>query len=215
MTEPVDIFLGFDPGGRGNFGWSICTVDEMQFEQVCSGVGDIAEDVVNAVMGALDENDLLRANVRAAGIDAPLFWDNRGENLREADRIITRAVLPPRPLGLLLGVVLVQGPVLASLLRQQQQFEALAITEVFPRALRRALCNLHGALPPVLDRIEDETEHERDARTAAYAAWCMYRQAPGWQDLFLCERDPFLLLDFPVSYWMPIRKNVLEGVNSG
>ena len=32
MNEQVAIVLGFDPGGRGKFGWSICKIDG---EQLC------------------------------------------------------------------------------------------------------------------------------------------------------------------------------------
>ena len=200
MNEAMNIFLGFDPGGSTEpaFGWSICTGDEAQFQEVCSGVSDIAEHVVNAVMGALDENGLLRANVRAAGIDAPLFWHSAGNLYRHVDVMIQADGGNPVSLNGLRGAVLYQGPVLARMLRQH--FEALRLTEALPSALR----NLLNPVPPELERIDGETPHQKDARTAAYAAWCMYRTAPGWRDLSLDEQRAFLLLDFPVSYWMPI-----------
>lgn len=204
MNEHTDIFLGFDPGGIENFGWSICQGDENQFRQVCSGVGCIAIDVINAVTGALDRRGLLRANVRAAGIDAPLLWDNRGENWREADRIINGAGIPPRTFGMLLGVVLYQGPVIASGL--MEQFGALEITEAFPRALRELLV----PLPPELGQIGQETTHEQDARAAAYTAWRMCNRAGDaqeWWDLFEGAHHPLPILNFPVHYWMPIPEN--------
>ena len=196
MSEPVDIFLGFDPGGsKGRkFGWSICKDYAGQFMQHDSGRGTHAKDVVSQVLNNLPPN----VRVRAAGIDAPLFWDSSGKMYRRVDEVIEGAGGSPVSLNGLYGSVIYQGPVLARLL--MQRFEGLAITETFPSALRKLL----NPLPPELNLRDKETGHERDARTAAYAAWCMYRQAPGWENKFLQEQQPLLLLDFPVSYWLPI-----------
>ena len=201
MNQPVEIFLGFDPGGRGrgrgNFGWSICRDNAGELEQLHSGLGRYAADVVEQVLDNLPPN----ACVRAAGIDAPMFWDRTGRLYRYADEIIRGACGRPVSINGLYGAVVAQGVLVASLLRER--FDDLAITEAFPSALRRVM---RLALPPVLGRCENETEHERDARTAAYAAWRMHQNAPGWRDLFLEEPDPFLPLGngTPVSYWMPI-----------
>lgn len=199
MNEPMDIFLGFDPGGkgkgRGNFGWSICKDDTGEFEQVCSGLGKYAEDVVDQVRSKLPSN----ARVQAAGIDAPMFWDATGKLYRKIDEIIRKAAgISPVSLNGLYGSVLTQGIISAVLLRRH--FSALAITEVYPTALRGLL----KPLPVELNKHTDETDHERDARIAAYAAWSMYRKASGWWDLFPHEPDSYLPLDPPVSYWMPI-----------
>ena len=202
MNEPMGIFLGFDPGGsgrgRGNFGWSICQDDAGQFHQLDSGVGRYAGEVFDQVTERTERLQLNRS-VRAAGIDAPLFWNRQGELYRNADAIITGAdCRNPVSINGLYGAVVAQGVLLAALLRQH--FVNLAITEAFPGALR----DLLNPLPAVLQRLPRETGHQQDARTAAYAAWCMHRQAPGWRDLFPEEPDPVLPLGTPVSYWMPI-----------
>ena len=194
MNEPVEVFLGFDPGGIGNFGWSICQATAGQLEQRSSGVANNAGEVVTAVLGELPPN----AHVLAAGIDAPLFWDRRGSMHRRVDEIIQEAGGQPVAINGLYGAVVAQGVLLAGLLRQH--FGNLAITEAFPSALRGLL----ETLPVVLNPIEGETAHERDARTAAYAAWAMWNGLDGWRNLFWAEPDPFLLLEQPVSYWMPI-----------
>ena len=200
MNEPIEIFLGFDPGGATEpaFGWSVCKQNAAgQFEQLTSDVGHYAEEVVAAVLGELDGLPL--AKVVAAGIDAPLFWNRQGELYRNADAIITGAdCRNPVSINGLYGAVVAQGVLLAALLRQH--FVNFRITEAFPGAL----LDLLNPAPAVLEMLPDETDHQRDARVAAYAAWCMHRQAPGWRDLFPEEPDPVLPLGTPVSYWMPI-----------
>ena len=195
MNEPIEIFLGFDPGGEGNFGWSICRDAAGQFEQLAAGAGNYAGGVFNQMLAAIPAN----ACVLAAGIDAPLFWNRWGEIHRNVDEII-HASSGHRPVAVngLYGAVVAQGPLLAALLRQH--FVNFRITEAFPGALR----DLLNPIPAVLQRLPRESGHQQDARTAAYAAWCMHRQAEGWRDLFLDEPDPILPLGTPVSYWMPI-----------
>ena len=202
MNEPIEIFLGFDPGGEGKFGWSICRDAAGQFEQLTSGAGNYAGGVFNQMLAAMPAN----ACVLAAGIDAPLFWNRWGEIQRNVDQIIHRRRVYvqspfnriPVPVNELYGAVVAQGPLLAALLRQH--FVNFQITEASPGALR----DLLNPLPAVLQRLPRETGHQQDARTAAYAAWCMHRQAEGWRDLFPEEPDPVLPLGTPVSYWMPI-----------
>ena len=209
MTEPIEVFLGFDPGGEGNFGWSICQDDAGRFEQLASGTGNYAGEVLGQVLAALPEN----AGVLAAGIDAPLFWNRRGEIHRTVDEIIRAAgARRPRSINELVGAVVAQGPLLAALLRQH--FVNFQITEAFPGALRDLLQarSADNSLPPELERYaadlrrspKDNENHEWDALAAAYAAWRMYQRDPEWSDLLPREPDPVLPLGTPVSYWMPI-----------
>ena len=214
MDEPVEIFLGFDPGGatKTAFGWCVCTQDaDGHLEKLASGVGHYAGEVVAAVLGELDGLPL--AKVVAAGIDAPLFWNRQGELYRNADAIIMEAnCRNPVSINGLYGAVVAQGPLLAALLRQH--FVNFRITEAFPGALRDLLKarSADKSLPAELERYKadlkrsekDSENHEWDALAAAYAAWCMHRQAPGWRDLFPEEPDPVLPLGTLVSYWMPI-----------
>lgn len=203
MNQPVEIFLGFDPGGQRHFGWSICRENgEGEFEQLRSGVANNAGDVVTRVSNELVKR-LPLAQPVAAGIDAPLFWNRTGQTWRVVDETIEERGHHPVPINGLNGAVLVQGVLLAALLRQQ--FGDLAITEAYPSALRRFLNQLNQ-YPVALHRNHygRESEHRWDARTAAYAAWCMHRQAPGWRNLFPYEPHPVLPLGTPASYWMPI-----------
>ena len=195
MNEPVEIFLGFDPGGEGKFGWSICREDGDQFRQITAGLADHAEDAIEKVLSHLPRSTVI---VLAAGIDAPLFWSRKGN--RAIDKVVREAARPANVLEVnsLWGAVLVQGVLLAESLHKH--FDDFPITEAHPKALRELLVEL----PRVLHHFNGETEHEWDARTAAYAAWCMHRQAEGWWDISSREPNPVLLLSRPVSYWLPI-----------
>ena len=201
MSERIDVVLGFDPGGRGKFGWSICTVGGGKLCILRTGVASHAKEVMERVSAALPGN----ARVLAAGIDAPMFWSGTGN--RKVDRIIrdalrkrgcpTKSVLEVNALW---GAVLVQGVLLRSYLRQE--FNDVPITEAHPKVLP---CLLDGAESAGLTQLANGLpEDERDAVRAAFAAWSMHRRLPGWRNLYWDEPNPILPLRTPVSYWMPI-----------
>ena len=204
MDERVDVVLGFDPGGRGKFGWSICEIVGGQLGIIETGVASDALEVIGTVSAALPSN----VRVLAAGIDAPMFWSDTGT--RRVDRIVKEAVRMHggRPLVVLAvnglrGAVLVQGVLLGSHIHQELN---VPITEAHPTALLQ----LPGAAIPCRLRAEleqlriERSEHERDAVVAAFAAWSMHRRTPGWRNLYWDEPNPILPLRTPVSYWMPI-----------
>ena len=213
MANSTGIFLGFDPGGKkgeGKFGWSICcpVTGANKLKVIRAGVGKNAKEVFDDVISELESRNL-REKVRAAGIDAPLFWHKTGED-REIDKLIRRKLPVGKKnelqvanknsvmaINSLLGADLVQGVLLGYHLHHGF---SLSITESHPGALDyldksmrdRILC-----LP--------SDEHKRDATFAAYAAW--HIGAPEWQDLFLKEPEAgrVVPLETPVSYWMPIK----------
>ena len=82
MPEPVNIFLGFDPGGDNAFGWSICReVDGILQGHPKTGLADHAGDAVNQVQRAIEKDDsLCDLPIQAAGIDAPLLVHRRKGN---------------------------------------------------------------------------------------------------------------------------------------
>ena len=211
MNEPVEIFLGFDPGGatKTAFGWCVCKQDVAgKFVKVKTGLSTHAEAAVSDVNRVL-ENLKSNACVRAIGIDAPLFWNKTGED-RMVDKIIRRELLNLNrphstviPVNTLKGACLVQGVLVGD------SFKA-PITETHPKALRWLLKSLPSELENYkadLKRSKNPNEnHEWDALAAAYAAWRMYQRDPEWQDLFQKEPAPFLPFgtQVEVSYWMPI-----------
>ncbi len=216
MGETVEVFLGFDPGGKkgkGKFGWSICRDEAGEFEQLDSDVAKNAGEVVSQVLDKLLPNE----RIVAVGIDAPLFWDKTGKD-RKADKIIRGEVKNKSVKSSVIAVNSLQGACLVQGILVGDAFYRLnaPITETHPRVLRYLLKQSlsRKAYPAELCKRKKETSHQWDARTAAYAAWAMWKdlqgqRLDGWQDLFLTETAPFLPLGrkVRVSYWMPIPRN--------
>ena len=217
MSEPVDVFLGFDPGGKGrcrrkdchgdcgkgNFGWSVCTSCNQDAGCLClkvvkSGVSCSAKGVLDEVTRYLSKC-LPEGNVRAAGIDAPLFYNYMGED-RTVDKIIRNRLgnthSTVMPVNSLKGACLIQGVLLAC---QIHQVFKCSITEAHPGASIR----IDTCMPGKIKRLPSN-EHQRDSAFAAYAARAMYMKEEGWRNLFEEEASPIRPLDIPVSYWMPI-----------
>ena len=210
MATEAGIVLGFDPGGQGNFGWSVCLTDGGNLLSVSNtGLASDAEDVIGKVRMTMESLGLSGVKVLAAGIDAPMFWSGKGN--REIDDLISKEIKKggssgkgkPRVLAVnsLWGSVVVQGILLAD--RLYQMYEP-KITETHPKALLYLLRELKqdGDLNQLIAGLR--SEHERDAVVSAYVAWAMLNGFGGWRDIYLDEPDPVLPFGTPVSYWMPI-----------
>ena len=210
MATEAGVVLGFAPGGRGNFGWSVCLTDGGDLLTVSkTGLGGDAEDVIGKVRIEMESLGLSGVKVLAAGIDAPMFWGGKGN--REIDDIISKGIKKggssgkgkPRVLAVnsLWGSVVVQGLLLAN--RLYQMYEP-KITETHPKVLLYLLGELKqdGELNQLIKGLR--SEHERDAVVSAYAAWAMLNGFGGWRDIYLDEPDPVLPFGTPVSYWMPL-----------
>ena len=132
MPEPLNLCLGFDPGGAGSFGWSVCREVGGQLEPpIETGLADNAWDALNRVGGAIEAlGHQGNARILAAGIDAPLFWAATGG--RTIDSSVSLGVDPIHINGLR-GAVVVQGPLLTKHLRDV--WSDLVITESYPRGL--------------------------------------------------------------------------------
>lgn len=208
----MSFILGFDPGGRGNFGWSICRVVGGQLRCPTTGLANHAMHAMQSVQQALPNDP----NILAAGIDAPLLWSTAGNRnidgiLRDALRALRNNPFPiPRVLAVnsLWGSVTVQGVLLAKDL--SEVWPKLTITESYPRALR---CLLHDRGQPATVEIVDNLtlgmgDHELDATLAAVSAWAARHQnqpGTGWENLY--EQEPELVGPFHLnsSYWMPMQ----------
>ena len=229
MVEPIDVILGFDPGGqgrdgKGKFGWSICRIDACELWVLETGRAINAEDALKRVSFKLPAN----ACVRASRIDAPMFWTNTAK--RKVDTIIrnegkgkkcpyshdrTSKKLEgcPYPLTVqeinsLMGACIAQGVLLRRLLRGCQRFDA-PITEAHPKAL---LCLLGRCRPDLGQIVRGTTaikapckEDKEDAVLAAFAAWSMLKelrspsQSPIWRDLLKEERREDLFFPFDTT----------------
>ena len=210
MATEAGIVMGFDPGGRGNFGWSVCLTDGGNLLTVSkTGLASDAEGAIHQVQQVMESLDPSMLKVLAAGIDAPMFWSGKGN--REIDDLISKGIKKggssgkgkPRVLAVnsLWGSVVVQGLLLAN--RLYQMYEP-KITETHPKALLYLLGELKrdGEMNQLI--AETGSEHERDAVVSAYAAWAMLSGFGGWRDIYLCEPDPVLPFGTPISYWMPL-----------
>ena len=204
MSELEGIVLGFDPGGAGRFGWSLCqTAGGKLLSPLKTGLASHAEDAFRQAQSAMESLPGLK--VLAAGIDAPLFWSRVGA--RKIDGVIreelkkngysTGTVIP---VNSLVGACLAQGLLLA--IRLNEIYKPL-ITEAHPTALRRLLKNL-GQDEEIKELTKGLIDHEFDATISAYAAWAMLNEFRGWRDLYLAEPDPVQPFGTPVSYWLPI-----------
>lgn len=211
----MGLILGFDPGGRGRFGWSVCSATSANLQPPLeTGLADDALDAFDKVKNAIRRSSF-PSNIRvlAAGIDAPMFWSISGT--RTADKVIRQALrsnqFPSTKLGgavqevnSLRGACLVQGLLLGRFLREM--WEHLDITETHPKALE-CLLRTSGQ-PDMVEMVERLTtglhDHERDATLAAIGAWPAYRELPGWQNLYSREDSPVQPFGASVSYWMPM-----------
>ena len=220
MPETVNLFLGFDPGGKGNFGWSICWGDADQLEPPAkTGLANDAWDALNRVKCTIESLGL-RGNSRvlATGIDAPLFWGAKGN--RTIDQVLRDALkgtgFPPQEVGgtiqevnSLQGACVVQGTLLAMYLNETPCRPK--VTESHPKALRHLLARTgkHQDEHQMAEHLIKEMttrKHELDATLAAVSAWAAihHRRSGKWQNLYGQEPCPITPFNIPVSYWMPV-----------
>jgi hypothetical protein len=213
----VRMLLGFDPGGEGGFGWCILEdADEPPLPVVATGVSDHAEVALASLRRHLPRD----ADVQGAGIDAPMFWVPAGDRL--ADRTVraevqARGARSPggtvQAVNCLRGACLAQGIMVALLLRRR--WPALPITEAHPKAF---LWTVGLATPAThtsavtlqslwqqfsCPSAAETVEHERDAAIAGFFAWAMVHRMVGWRDLLPGEREAYLPIEQPLSYWYP------------
>lgn len=212
----MNVVLGFDPGGKGAFGWAIAQFDGgLPLQLKACGDADHAQEAVEDIRALLGPSE----KVVAAGIDSPLYWTPSCD--RAADSMVRQWLRDqgaPSPGGTvqhvnsLRGACVVQGMVCGILLRQE--FGGIQICEAHPKALlwRLGLATTHR--PPAEILVSDlsafvqggrgqNSEHARDAVLGVVSAWAMYVNAPGWIDLMALEEGVIQPLSGPLGYWMP------------
>ncbi len=215
-AEPDYLFLGFDPGGHNTFGWSVCREVNYSLECLDSGLANDARDAIDQVRELIAAYD--NVHVWAAGINAPLLWNERGT--RNVDDRVRHAMVvagfPARQVGGtvqavngLRGACVVQGTLLARHLSEDADWD-LTITESHSRAFHHLLTSTGESELSVRESIVTNglDEHQLDATRCALAAWGAMRNLPlpqrTWQNLY--EGEPTLIYphQIPVSYWMPL-----------
>ena len=209
----MNIYLGFDPGGKNSFGWSVCFGQSQPLRIIDTGVSGNAEEAMEAALGRIP----LEGVVVGVGIDAPLFWTKTGESL--VDNQVRKAItelgaLSPggtiQQINSLRGACLVQGVLLAHFL--YEHFPKASITESHPKALLCLLgiANKGKQSVKVVDlskyvefNKKDPQEHERDAVLGAFTAFAQRQKLKGWVNLFERETEPVIPFNYQVGYWMP------------
>lgn len=193
--------LGLDPGGLKSFGWASLRIG-------ASGKPvAIKTGVSSSASAALSEGSRAAGSSPVAvGIDAPLFWVNQGD--RKADARIRKLVCAAGGhsgtvghVNSLRGACLVQGILAAR--QVADSWPSAIVTEAHPKALLR----VHPAASEFLESClpHAQSEHERDAALAAFAAWAAIKRFPGWRDLLPDETAPFFPSGQVVSYWFPCK----------
>jgi hypothetical protein len=193
------VLLGFDPGGINNFGWATLHVDKVG--GIVSLVTGVVSNAPEAISNAAKNTTFAPAGV---GIDAPLFWVQEGD--RRVDSYLRLRVREAgghngtvNSVNSLRGACLVQGIIAARLIATS--WPTTLITEAHPKALLRLHAEAEQFITNHLPTIN--TEHERDAALAAFAAWAAVTLQQSWRNLVLEEVDPFFPSGREVSYWFP------------
>jgi hypothetical protein len=146
------VILGFDPGGKNQFGWCVAqgtTSGHLQLR--ASNIASHAHEAVTCALKKAAEF----GRVEAAGIDSPLFWVADGD--RKADKSIRNAMKglgainvggTVQQVNSLRGACLSQGMMAAHLLRRE--LPEIRITESHPKALLWLL-RVAGIKLPVIE----------------------------------------------------------------
>ena len=198
MKSDKNIWIGVDPGGKGNFGVAFLMGDEPP--QILTV--DCADEALA----------FIRANVdvmpSGIGVDAPLWWSSGRSGDRHADQWLRKRYKLPggevQAGNSLRGAALIQGAMFVQRIREI--YPTVPVTESHPKALLKvaaqnswdiftAKFNIN-AMPP--------DEHSRDAIIAAVSAREAFEGR--WvNDLsekrFLSEQNPKAYWLAPVNYY--------------
>ena len=183
--EPLNLFLGFDPGGKGNFGWSVCWQVGGDLECLKTGLADDAWQAIEKVNNVIASHECVRNSpVQGAGIDAPLMWNKRGDEkgYRKADCVLRQALKKTQgpasrvlAANSLYGAVVVQGPLLVRHLSEMPSAGDMMITESHPKAFGHLLSKTNQPeIEKTADRLtadlatcEKGAAHRRDPKRCA------------------------------------------------
>lgn len=200
MIERGPVWIGADPGGKGNFGIAILTEsDQPQTSSV-----DCADDAISFVRRHL------KGIPAGVGVDAPLWWSSGRSGDRSADQWLrNRYGLSGgevQATNSLRGAALTQGAMFIQ--RMRETYPAVPVTETHPKALLKALTQ--GDWKALAGRFGLKTaisnDHERDALIAAFSAREGFEGR--WShDLSInrlpCEQNPGSYWLAPVHYFWP------------
>src|SRR5574337_22601 len=166
MNHSKKIWIGADPGGKGNFGLAILECDGSAH----SFCVDCADEAIQMVVQHVNSTSA------GLGVDAPLWWSSGRSSDRQADQWLRDKYGfsggQVQTANSLRGAALVQGAMFVQ--RMREHFPGVGVTETHPKAVLKALrVTSWGAFLKrfsVTVDIRREQEHERDAVISAVAA---------------------------------------------
>jgi hypothetical protein len=210
----TQLYLGFDPGRAGAFGWCIAKGNEMLPLTV------ISRGIVNNAQQALEVAQSIKEEISGVGIDSPLFWRPDGDRIVDSEirqRLIGLHVHggTVNHVNSMRGACLIQGMMTAMLIREE--YPKIRITESHPKAMLWLLQIANDGNPVekvtlamlnnyfVGENLNAASDHERDASLAALSAWAMENHPEDWDNLYIRENNAISPLNPPPEYWMPNR----------
>ena len=166
MSRAGGVWVGTDPGGKGNFG--VAVIQSNGSAHTCCV--DCADEAVEAVIW------MAEVQPSGVGVDAPLWWSSGISGGRLADQWLRDTYGlsggQVQAANSLQGAALVQGAMFV--VRIRERFSDLPVTETHPKALLVALAleaeNAFFDYFGIEWATAESTEHERDALISAVAA---------------------------------------------
>lgn len=210
--------IGFDPGGRGSFGWCVSWYsDALPLKLHDMGVSDHAQGAVEAAFAAVPPGQ----PILAIGVDSPMFWacgnDRRvDQEVRCRIRdLAPQACATVQSVNSLRGACVVQGILAAILVRDR--LAGIPISESHPKAILWLLREAVSGREPAAIRLgdlsrlflpdrRDTSDHERDSAIACLSAWAMVHRPHDWEDIASLEERRYLPVCEPLGYWIPCRR---------
>lgn len=200
MTNEGQIWLGADPGGKGNFGAAILGPGNVTHTYCV----DCADDAVEVLV----EN--LPFPPSGMGVDAPLWWSSGRSGDRRADQWLRETYSlsggQVQTANSLRGAALTQAAMFIQ--RMRERYSGLPVTEAHPKALIAVVGCADWEAFSQRFSVEGnvDNEHKRDAIVAAVAAREGFQGR--WTRDLSCsrlpsEQDPSRYWLAPVHYFWP------------
>lgn len=156
MNRKDTVWIGADPGGKGNFGLAILRSDHTA-QTWCLNCAEEAKELVRRELGT--------ARPEGVGVDAPLWWSSGPSSDRQADQWLRKKYRlsggEVQTANSLRGAAIVQGMMFVQRLREI--FPAVAVTETHPNAVLKALeLGVEKFFQRFSAKVSCRTKHERD-----------------------------------------------------
>lgn len=185
--KTMPVFVGVNPGGRGNFAVSaILYQGSLPAMVVTSRAYSSVQQVLNDILGVIGEWD----HLGAAAIDAPLTWSAEESGWRGCDQKL-REHLPPwasktwlRSPNALPGAVAVQGPALTWAMAYEAKRGTLGSHPVYESHAIASLAKL------VSDRREAVMEYSKRSVPAAQRRAHLETLTQFFEDAGIVRCDP-------------------------